>query len=76
MSGREQMMFYNLCQNIIRLVMLVIAVFVAAVNLLYTSSVAYVWTEDVSIARTSWVSFAAAAALLLCFLPSGNCRAA
>lgn len=67
MSGREQMMFYNLCQNIIRLVMLVIAVFVAAVNLLYTSSVAYVWTEDVSIARTSWVSFAAAAALLAVF---------
>ena len=46
-------LFEWFCQNIIWLVMLCCVGFVAVLNLLYRSKVAYVWTEDVSIERNT-----------------------
>lgn len=59
---------YRFCDNIITLCMLVTVGFVAVINFIYTSSVAYVWTEDVSIGRTSWLAIVLAAALFLGFV--------
>lgn len=59
-------LFDKLCQNVIGLCMLIATGIVLVLNLFYTSSVAYVWTEDVSITRSSWVS--AALVVILFFL--------
>lgn len=60
--------FYKFCQNVIGLFMLVIAGFVTVLNLFYTSSVTYVWTEDVSLSRTSWVPILLAVVLFVVLL--------
>ena len=55
MLGKVVKFFCGVCDNIIGLCMLLATAFVLVLNLFYTSSVAYVWTEDVSITKASWV---------------------
>ena len=46
--------------------------FVAVLNLLYRSKVAYVWTEDVSIERTSITALVLAVLIFVVFLIAGS----
>ena len=65
-------LFEWFCQNIIWLVMLCCVGFVAVLNLLYRSKVAYVWTEDVSIERTSITALVLAVLIFVVFLIAGS----
>ena len=65
-------LFEWICQNVIWFVMLCCVGFVAVLNLLYHSSVAYVWTEDVSIERTSITALVLAVLIFVVFLIAGS----
>ena len=61
-------LFEWICQNVIWFVMLCCVGFVAVLNLLYHSSVAYVWAEDISIERTGIAALLLAVLILVIFL--------
>ena len=65
-------LFEWICQNVIWFVMLCCVGFVAVLNLLYHSSVAYVWTEDVSIERTGIAALLLAVLIMVIFLVAGS----
>ena len=65
-------LFEWICQNVIWFVMLCCVGFVAVLNLLYHSSVAYVWAEDISIERTGIAALLLAVLILVIFLVAGS----
>lgn len=64
--------FYKICQNMIGLFLLLTTGFVAILNLLYFTTVGYLWTEIVDISRTSWFLILFAVLLFLLFLLIGK----